>query len=307
MEPSVPASRPPTPIPVASGMPLGERLVATISVANAPCALAGDGTSVWVTSNSTTELDRIDPVTNIVVERITIDRGGCGIAVGSDGRIWIAELGVGAVIAVDPATSQVTARIDDVGPQLWDLKAGFDSIWVADRNAKAVLRIDPVTEQVRATIPVGPLPSGLAVMDGGVWVSDDTDGKVRRIDPGTDTVVATADVGGAPSWFADDGGSTLVVAQRGAGKVVSLDPATAALGTPVGGWGQPLDGTVFDGIAWIPEGRSRSVGVLDVRAASTDVTRYALPDAVNPFVAEAAFGDIWVLDFGGTTIWRIRP
>ena len=303
VEPSTAGS--PAPAAVATGTPLGERLVATITVANAPCAMAIDETSVWVTSNSTTELDRIDPATNTVVDRITIDRGGCGIAVGPDGRIWVAELGIGSVVAVDPATSTITGRIDDVGPQLWDLKAGFGSIWVADRSAKAVLRIDPNTEQVLATIAVGPQPAGLAVMDDGVWVSDDIDGKVRRIDPATDEVAATADVGGVPSWFADDGGSTLLVAQRVAGKVVSLDATTGAPGTPVAGWNGPLDGTVIDGTAWIPEGRQGSVGVLDL--AVGELTHYALPGAFNPFVAEPAFGDVWVLDFAGTTIWRIRP
>jgi YVTN family beta-propeller protein len=273
--------------------------------------MAVDDTSVWVTSNSTTELDRIDPVTNTVVERITIDRGGCGIAVGPDGRIWVAELGIGSVVAVDPATAAITGRIDGIGPQLWDLKAGFDSIWIADRSAKAVLRIDPETDKVIATIAVGPQPSGLAVMAAGVWVSDDIDGKVRRIDPATNTVVATIDVGGAPSWFADDGGSTLVVAQRVTGQVVSLDATTGALGTAVAGWKGPLDGTVLNGTAWIPEGSRGSVGVLDLAEAGTGAearaTHYALPGAFNPFVAEPAFGDIWVLDFGATTIWRIRP
>jgi hypothetical protein len=28
--------------------------------------------------------------------------------------------------------------------------------------------------------------------------------------------------------------------------------------------------------------------------------------AINPFVAETGFGDVWVLDDGGSTIWRIR-
>ncbi len=268
--------------------------------------MAADGTSVWVTSNATSELDRIDPATNTVVERITIDRGACGIAAGPDGRIWVAVLGVGSVVAVDPTTSKVTARLDDVGPQLWDLKAGFDSIWVVDRSAKVLLRIDPVTEKIRATIPVGPQPSGLAVMPDGIWVSDDIDGMVRRIDPATDKVVATADIDGTPSWFADDGASNLVIAERGAGKVVALDPTTGTQGSPVAGWNEPLDGTVLGGAAWIPEGSGRRLGVLDL-AAEGDVIRYTLPGAINPFVAEPGFGDVWVLDFGGTTIWRIRP
>jgi streptogramin lyase len=143
-------------------------------------------------------------------------------------------------------------------------------------------------------------------MPDGVWVTDDADGKVRRIDPPTGAVVVTVDIGGAPSWFADDGDSHLVIAQRMAGIVVALDPTTGTKGVPIAGWSQPLDGTVFAGMAWIPEGTGRRVGVLDLAVAGNPV-RYALPGATNPFVAEPAFGDVWVLDFGGTTIWRIRP
>jgi YVTN family beta-propeller protein len=268
--------------------------------------MAFDATSAWVTANGTAEVDRIDPATNTVADRITLEGGPCGIAIGSDGRIWIAELGTGSVVALDPKTRTITGRLDHIGPQLWDLKAGFAAIWVVDQTAKTVLRLDPKTAKVLATIPVGPQPSGLAVMPDGVWVSDDVDGKVRRIDAATNAVVATADIGGAPSWFADDGASNLVVAERGGGKVVSLDPATGVAGAPIAGWNEPLDGTVFQGTAWIPEGSGRRVGVFEVGGTGAEVVRYGLPGAVSPFVAEPGFGDVWVLDFGGTTIWRIR-
>jgi streptogramin lyase len=298
----------PTPVPLPTDTPLGDRLVATITVPRAPCALAADATSVWVTGGTTGELIRIDPSTNAVTGKVAFEAGSpCGVAIGPDGRIWVALLGTGAVVAVDPATMQVTERLDGIGPELWDLKAGFGSIWVADRTAKALLRIDPKDASIEATIPIGPLPSGLAVMADGVWVSDDTDSKLRRIDPATNAVAATVAAAGAPSWFADDGAAALVIAERGAGKVLIIDPSTGALGDPSAGWNEPLDGTVVGGEAWIPEGSARRVGVFGLATPGAAVVRYALPGAINPFVAEPAFGDVWVLDFGGTTIWRIRP
>jgi streptogramin lyase len=305
--PSASGTPQPSRVPNPTGVPLGDQLVATITVSTAPCALAADATSAWVTSNASGALDRIDPATNTVVQHAIVGVGPCGIAIGADGRIWIADLGKGAVLAVDPATLKVTATIDGVGPALWDLKAGFGSIWVADRKAKSLLRIDPAKAKVIATIPIGPQPSGLAVLDDGVWVSDDTDYKLRRIDPGTNTVAATVTAAAAPSWFADDAASTVLIAERGAGKVVVVDRASGALGTAIGGWNEPLDGTVFGGRAWIPDGSGRRLGVIDLANPSAPVVRYALPNAINPFVAEPAFDDVWVLDFGGTTVWRIRP
>jgi virginiamycin B lyase len=297
----------PTPVPVATGMPLGDHLAATIKVSNAPCALAFDATSAWVTSNSSGALDRIDAATNTVIQHAIVGVGPCGVAVGSDGRIWVADLGKGAVLAVDPATMKVTATIDGIGPALWDLKGGFGSIWVADRKAKALLRIDPAKEKIVATIAIGPQPSGIAVLADGVWVSDDTDYKLRRIDPATNKVATTIDAAATPSWFADDAASTLVVAERGSGKVVVVDPDAGTLGSEVGGFNEPLDGTVFAGRVWIPDGSGRRLGVVDLADPTADVVRYALPNAINPFVAEGGFGDVWVLDFSGTTVWRIHP
>jgi DNA-binding beta-propeller fold protein YncE len=301
------ASRPATPIPVATGTPLGDRLVATISVPLAPCAMAVDATSAWITGSATAELVRVDPATNAVADSIKLDGSPCGVALGSDGRIWVALLGTGAVVAVDPATKQVAARIDHVGPQLWDLKAGFGAIWVVDRSARTVLRIDPTKATIIARVPVGPEPGGLAVMPAGVWVSDDIDGMLRRIDPATNQVAATSTAGGAPSWFADDGAATLFIAERGSGQVASVDPTTGVVGTPVAGFDEPLDGTIVGSEAWIPEGSGRRLGVIALGSAGPEVVRYALPGAVNPFVAEPGFGDVWVLDFGGRTIWRVRP
>jgi hypothetical protein len=138
-------------------------------------------------------------------------------------------------------------------------------------------------------------------------VTDDTDGKLRRIDAVTNEVVATIAATGLPSWFADDGSSHLVIAER-VGTVVPINLAGDTLGEPISGWKQPLDGTVFQGSAWIPEGTGHRVGVFDVDATSApEIVRYALPGSSNPFVAEPAFGDVWILDFGGKTVWRVSP
>jgi YVTN family beta-propeller protein len=259
-----------------------------------------------VTSYGAGRLDRIDPATNAVADRVNVGGSPCGIAIGPDGRIWVANLGTSEVQAVDPATRAITGRIANVGPNIWDLKAGFGSVWVVDRSAGELLRVDPDKATVVASIPIGPMASGLAVMPQGIWVSDDRDGMLRRIDPATNAVVATVAVGGAPSWFADDGADHLAVAQRGGGKVIVVDPETGAARATSAGWAQPLDGTVLGSVAWVPETGARAVGLLDLASGSAEPVRYALPGAVNPFVAEPGFGDVWVLDFGATTIWRIE-
>jgi streptogramin lyase len=260
-----------------------------------------------VTSNSSGALDKVDPATNQVVGHAIVGIGPCGIALGADGRLWIADLGKKAVLAVDPDTLKVTGVIDGLGNALWDLKAGFGSVWVADRTNKTLLRIDPTTEKIVARIPIGPRAAGLAVMQDGVWVADEVDYGLRRIDPATNKVAATIKGAGAPTWFSDDGDRTLLIGERGLSKVALVDPAAGTLVNETTGWNEPLDGTVFQGRAWVPDGSGRRLGVIDLANPSADVVRYTLPNATNPFVAEPAFGDVWVLDFSGTSIYRIRP
>ncbi len=300
-------THPPSPQPATTpdpGTPLGDRLLATITADLHPCAMAVTADAVWVTSYQG-NVDRIDPATNAVTAQLDVGGQLCGIAVADDGAIWIADLS-GRIVRLDPASGAVTATIDGVGPQLWDLKSGDGAVWAIDRDAHRLLRIDPATARITARVPIGPSGAGLAVLPGGVWVADDVDGKVRKVDPKRAKVVASVDVGGGPTWFADDGTGNLLVAERLAGRVVVIDPQTGALGAALDGWNQPLDGTVVDGQAWIPDGGAGVVRVVDL-ADATVTSSWPLPGAHQPFVAEPAFEDVWVLDFGGTSVWRIRP
>lgn len=284
---------------------LGTRLVATIDGVVKPCAMVATKTDIWVTGNNPSMLARVDPATDTVVSQAPTDGSPCGIAVGPDGRLWIALLGAGRVVAVEPKNGKTTATIDGLGANLWDLKAGFDSIWVVDRTNRELVRIDPDLEKVTSRIEIGPSGSGLAIADGSVWVVDDIDGSVRRIDPKTDTVTATVALERGASWFADDG-RALAVANRLDGSIVPIDGSTSSAGQPIEGASSPLDGTVVDGRAYIPDGSSGTLVEVDLATDSIAAVD-RLEDAVNPFVAEAAFGDLWVLDYGGQRIWRIRP
>ena len=297
------ASAPAATLP--SAVVLGDRLVATIDGVERPCAMAATQDAVWVTGNQPSVVARIDPATNAILDQVPVDGAACGIAVGADGRIWVALLSAGAVVAIDPDSRKVTATIDGLGANLWDLKAGFGSVWVADRSDRTLVRIDPSTATVVARIPIGRVASGLAMTDDAVWVADEADGSVRRIDPATNEVDGSVPVPSGAAWFVDDG-RALLVADPHHGSVQTIDPAAATATTAVRGLKQPLDGTVLGDVAYVPDGRLHGLAEIDVAGGS--VTRVdTLEAAKQPFVAEVAFGDVWVLDFGGERIWRIRP
>jgi hypothetical protein len=85
-----------------------------------------------------------------------------------------------------------------VGP----VTAGFGSVWV---GSSTLVRIDPATNETLATIPLGTVPSGLAVGEGAVWAvgGDPRAGPLAgeafllRIDPRTNTVSARLPLEGA--------------------------------------------------------------------------------------------------------------
>lgn len=293
--------------PVPSGpQPLGDHLVAQIQVDNMPCALAFDKTSGWATSYREGMVDRFDVATDKVTAHVDIGGLPCGVALGPDGRIWVADLGGARVVAIDPVALKVTATIGSLSTALWDLKSGFGSIWVVDRTNQVLLRIDPASATIAKQIPIGPMGSGIAVTAKAVWVADALDGTIRRIDPATNTATVTATIKGGAIWFADDGQTRLGVGGTPGGPFTILDADSGAIRATIDGWLAIRDGTVIGSTAWIPDGNSADVILVDLDAARITAT-YSLPNTGNPFVAEVSGGDLFIEDFGGSLIWRVRP
>lgn len=233
-----------------------------------------------------------------------MDGSPCGIALGPDNRLWVALLSVGRVVAIDAVSGEITATIDDLGAQLWDLKAGFGAIWVVDRTRRELLRVDPVTATIAARIRIGRSGSGLAITSNAVWVVDDVEGTVLRIDPNTNAVTTTTtDLRRGSSWFANDE-RTLLVANRLDGSISPIGLSDGTAGPPIVGSKSPLDGTIDGERAYVPDGKAGTLIEIDL-TKQTIVTVDRLDGARNPFVAEIAFDDVWVLDYGGKRIWRV--
>ena len=75
---------------------------------------------------------------------------------------------------------------------------GNTSAWVSNQVDDTVWELDPIGDRVARRIPVGHLPTGIALGDGAVWVANSGDGTVSRIDPASGRVVDTIEVGGSP-------------------------------------------------------------------------------------------------------------
>jgi streptogramin lyase len=160
--------------------PPSQTLTAAIDVSAGPVTdLAMSEDAVWASASS--DLVRIDPVTNEVVARLRSDRGFGAIAFGPSGLWVIAGAGHdGEVWQIDPVTSDVQQRIPLANPHFWNTVAvGDQAVWVTssptvheDGIALVHLqRIEPSTGDITADIPLGDGPSGLELDDGAVSYS----------------------------------------------------------------------------------------------------------------------------------------
>jgi DNA-binding beta-propeller fold protein YncE len=148
---------------------------------------AGAG-SVWLVTSSTSELDRIDAVTNAVVAKIQLPKGAFNPIFAGD-SVWIACNECGGLVRVDPATNKV-AGITKIGPKPRFLTVGAGSVWVLNQGDGTVSRVDAATGKLLATIPAGipGLGGEIAYGGGSVWATV-FGFPITRIDPATNKVV----------------------------------------------------------------------------------------------------------------------
>jgi YVTN family beta-propeller protein len=221
--------------------------------------VTGEG-QLW--SGDATNLVRIDPHTNKIVERIPVGPGTLDLAIAGD-TIWVTS--TGKVLRVDLRQRRVVATIRGfANPQA--IVADRQAVWVTDYWTETVKRIDPSTNRVVANIHVGEDPEAMALGFGSLWVMNGTGGIISRVDPRTNRVSATIVVGhGVRNMYSSPWGRSVAV---GFGRVwtvvhddqklVSIDPRTnmpiAALTIPIPPGEKsiaPYHVAVGDGSVWV--------------------------------------------------------
>jgi YVTN family beta-propeller protein len=200
-----------------------------ISVGVAPFAMAIDGNDLWVTSDESGVVLRIDLPSGRVVSSIDVDRP-TGIAVGA-GSVWVTEHELDNVTRIDPATNK---RVKDivVGDGPGSIAFSDDTVWVQNTFGGTLSRIDPATDTEVAQVD---LHTGGAfaveARPGAVWVttsgppSDDpcASAQLVRLVPRTNTVVGAVSVPCAVHVAADETG--VWVTEPPLGAVMRVKPA----------------------------------------------------------------------------------
>jgi YVTN family beta-propeller protein len=147
----------------------------TIRVGNAPYNVAAGFGSVWVTVSG--ELVRLDPATGGVLARINVGSRPWGVAVGegavwvgdwTDGTVTRVDP------ATNTVAWRVTLNTSLGVASPVGVAAGGGSVWAADNSSDEVWRLDPATGAVLGTAHVGDAHEFVGFGEGGVWVSSET-------------------------------------------------------------------------------------------------------------------------------------
>jgi YVTN family beta-propeller protein len=133
-------------------------------------------------------LNRIDPSTNSVRQRISIPPGSYN-PVFSNGIVWITGVESSVLAAVDADSGKVLESVA-VGLKPRFLAAGGGSIWTLNQGDGTVSRVDERNRKVTATIRVGIPGAGGDIGYGGESVWPTVFGvPLTRVDASTNKVV----------------------------------------------------------------------------------------------------------------------
>jgi virginiamycin B lyase len=279
---------------------------ATIVVKGEPDWLTATSDAIWVTSEKTDSVVRLDASTNRLGTHVTVHKPCSGLAVGF-GSLWVPSCGDKSLVRVDARTGAVQATIA-AGPADSEggITAGAQSVWLVTsakdgEGGGKLTRIDGATNKVVATIKI---PSGSfnpLFADGSVWVSSNAGNALVRVDPATNKVVSSTLVGPMPRFLTYGAGSIWLLNQ-GDGTVSRVSTKTgkleATIAARIPGHGGEI--TFGAGSAWATEmefpltridAKTNKV-VAQWHGAGGDSVRYA-------------FGAVWLTDLKGGKVWRI--
>jgi YVTN family beta-propeller protein len=302
------------PTPSAAPVPTGvvapvrgapSSVVARIATGGQPCGVVGAQGSVWVTDAEKGVLLQIDPRRNTVVRRTPLDPSPCEL-VEAFGSLWVVTQS-GVLDRVDPRSGRVLAKVP-VGDASYEAIPVLGSVWVSNRNSGTVSVVDPRTNRVTRTIELpGLQPGGLAVVGAEVVVGNDTGGSsdLAAVDARTGAVRRLT-AGRRPGFVAAVGGAVFV-ANRDDGTVSRIDAASGKAGSTAPAGISPVNLAALPGSSpevWVPDDVGNLLTRLDGRTG--EVIERLLAGG-GPAVVTPVGTDVWVTNFEGGSVWRIRP
>ncbi|MCJ2095313.1 YncE family protein [Methylobacterium sp. J-072] len=221
-----------------------------------PFGLAADpdGRSLYVGDWSGNRVLRVSAETGAVEAEVAVGRDPAGLALGANGRLYVAEREGRSVGVVDTARMVRIAGIPvGEGPFALAYDPVRDRVYVANVRSNDLTVIDAGALKPVATVPVGASPYGVAISPDGrrVVVTNQHAGTVSIVDAEALTVTATVPVGRYPegvailgdrayvaNWFSDDVSVIDLATLKETGRIpVAEGPRTLVADPPARGEG----------------------------------------------------------------------
>lgn len=151
--------------------PLTNKVIASIPVDSETYYLAFGYGALWGVSATHNTLQKIDPQTNTVVKKTALGRAPGFLAAG-EGAVWVQEQGDGTVARVSPETGEVSGRVNvDNSLMYGDIDAGGGKVWLRTTDHQTFVVIDPQTLAIRARIGAQTGSGALRYTPEGIWTT----------------------------------------------------------------------------------------------------------------------------------------
>ena len=253
--------------------PRTDRVVREVAIAGQPSLVAADGRSVWVASDTSRNIWRIDARRAKVTKVVPANALPQDLAA-TDDAVWVFDREPPGLLRVSAAYGSLERRElgsgdTPSGPAGAGVADGFDAIWVVD-GSTSLLKLDPEDARIVRRFELPQRLDGIAVGRRSLWAISSASASVLEIDPASGAVRARYEITSNP-------GSTRPI---------------------------PIDIAVGGGAVWVLNANTPSVTRIDPSLAAVTET-LALGVGSNPTSIATGLGAAWVALSGHGTVARI--
>lgn len=151
--------------------PATNAVVATIAVDPGSFYMAFGFGSLWAVSSTTHSIQRIDPATNTVVKKTNLGKDP-GFLVAGEGAVWVQEQGDGTLARIDKKTGEVSGRLK-IGDNLryGDIDVGGGKVWLRTTDDQTFVAIDARSMKIRGRLGKAVGSGALRFVGPGLWTS----------------------------------------------------------------------------------------------------------------------------------------
>jgi streptogramin lyase len=281
-------------------------LIAKVHTGGNPDWLAMGFGSVWVSVPKTNEIVRINPNTNRIQGRITVDQEPCyGIGIGPT-RAWVLNCKSQTLTRIDPRRNKVDLRVKvSVDPEgEGSIAVGYNRVWFVsneDGHSSTLTQVSAVDGHTLKKITVGKDSAVVTLGFESVWVTSSGENAVYRVNPASGRIIAVVPVAAKPRFTAIYNNSLWVLSQSD-GSASRIDPVKNKVDLVVKANVPGAGGDIAGGR-----------GYIWVAAAGTPLTRISKSGKVidqygNYAGADAiryGFYSVWISDHSKGDVWRI--